>query len=188
MRRIIFVTFIILTTIFCISAQSKTLEAVNNQIKTLKAEKYLETRYDKPSNMSKVSAFGGDFGKDQAKANNMNSLSFGMAYFFPGNAMTSAPDSLTTTFWAEEKNPTFAESNVLTFVVDGENLEVGNARYARKNGDARQFLNYSIPRKYIEKIVKGRDVQIKIGKAQFKFKPEQMTVLSNLLAVSNPTQ
>ncbi len=36
------------------------------------------------------------------------------------------------------------------------------------------------------KIIKGKDVQIKIGSAEFKFKPEHLRIFANLPAISNP--
>lgn len=188
MRQVILAVFVVLTAVLFVSAQGKTIESINNQIKSLKAEKSISTQSGKESATSKVMAFGADFGKEQTKANNISSLTFGMAYSFPGNVMTTAPDSFTTTFWVEGKNQSFAESNRMTIIVDGEMLDVGNARYARKNGDPRQFLNYSIPRQFIEKIVQGRDVQLKIGNARFKFRSEHLTLFKNLLAVSDPIQ
>lgn len=188
MRRIFSVFFLILAAAVLSSAQTKTVAAINSQIKSLKAEKSLWTQYDKASNISKILAYGADFGKDQDSANNLSAFNFGMTYFFVGDAMTTAPDSFTTTFWAEEKKPTFADSNALTIIVDGKTMDIGNARYARKNGDPREFLNYVIPRQAVEKIVKGKDVQLKIGKAQFKFRPEHITLFNSLLAVSSPAQ
>ncbi|MGI9035356.1 MAG: hypothetical protein ACR2GD_04880 [Pyrinomonadaceae bacterium] len=188
MRRIFLIITVVLLAAAFAAAQTKTDEAISNQIKSLKAEKTLELRYDKSSNVSKVLGFGADFGKEQDRANNLNSFDFGMTFFFAGNILTSAPDSFTTTFWAEGKRAVFAESNALTIIVDGENLDVGNARYARKTGDPREFLNFMMPRAYLEKIVKGHDVKLKIGAAQFKFKPEHIMLFSNLLAISNPAQ
>ncbi|MGI8468669.1 MAG: hypothetical protein ACR2N3_09465 [Pyrinomonadaceae bacterium] len=189
MRRIFPFIFVIFACAVCAAGQDgKTSEAIKNQIKSLRAEKTLELMYDKSSNVTKVLAFGEDFGRDHDRANNLNAFSFGITFFFVGNTLATAPDSFTMTFWAEEKKPSFAESNAMTIIVDGENLDVGNARYARKTGDPREFLNFVMPRAVLEKIVRGRDVQLRIGKAQFKFKPEHITLFSNLLAVSNPAQ
>ena len=188
MRRILLTIFVILTAALFVSAQTKTGEAITTQIKSLRAEKSLEIRYDKASNISKILAFGADFGGDQDRANHLSAFNFGITFFFVGSVLTTAPDSFTMTFWAEGKNSTFAESNAMTIIVDGENLDVGNARYARKNGDPREFLNFVMPRGDLEKIVKGRDVQLKIGKSQFKFKPAHIKLFSDLLTVSNPAQ
>ena len=188
MRLIFLVFFVVLATAVFASAQTKTLDAINEQIKTLKAEKSLETVYYKESNTTKVLGFGADFGKDQDAANGLRSFNFGITFFFVGTTLTAAPDSFTTTFWAVGKKPLFAESNGLTVIVDGANLDLGNARYARKNGDPREFLNFVIPRRILEKIVKGRDAQLNIGKTQFKFTPEQVALFNNLMMISDPAQ
>lgn len=186
MRRIFPVIIAVLTAALVVSAQTKTNSAIANQIKSLKAEKSIWTQHDNASNVTKVLAYGADFGGDQDHANNLKAFNFGITFFFVGDALTTAPDSFTMTFWAEGKKSTFAESNAMTIIVDGENLDVGNARYARKNGDPREFLNYVMPRDDLEKIVKGHDVKLKIGKAQFKFKPEHIKLFSDLLRISNP--
>ena len=188
MRRISLILLVILAAAVFASAQTKTVDTIKSQIKSLNAEKAMEANYLKDSNLTKVTAFYPDFGKDQDSANNLSAFNFGMAYFFVGTSTTAPPDSFTTTFWAEGRKSTFAQSNALTIIVDGETLDLGNSRYARKSGDPREFLNYVVPRQDVEKIVKGRDVQLKIGATQFKFKPEQMALFKNLLAVSNPAQ
>ena len=188
MRRIFSIFFFVSTATVSAAAQTKTLAAINSQIKSLKAEKSIWTQYDKASNISKVLAYGADFGKDQDGANNLKAFNFGMTYFFVGNTATTAPDSFTTTFWATEKKPTFADSNALTITVNDENFNLGNARYARKNGDPREFLNFIIPRTVLEKIVRGHSAQIKIGRAQFKFTPEHIRLFRNFLAVSDPAR
>lgn len=186
MRSIFLSIFVILIAVASLSAQGKSNEAIGSQIKSLKAEKTLAVEFNKASNITKVLAFGEDFGRDQDRANNLDSFSFGTTFFFAGTVLTSAPDSFVTTFWAQGHKPMFAESHALTFVVDGETLDCGQARYARKSGDRREFLNFVIPRAYLEKIVRGRDVQLKMGSAQFKLRPEHLKLFSDLLAVSNP--
>ena len=188
MQRILVSFFVVLAAVSFAAAQGKTLEAINKQLKSLNAEKTMEAFYVKEANINKVTALGADFGKAQDSANNLSAFNFGMAFFFAGNTLTAPVDSFTTTFWIQEKKPTFADSNQLTIIVDGENLEIGNARYARKNGDPREFLNYVMPRSVIEKIAGGKDARLKIGAAQFKFTPEHIQLFKNLLAVSDPAR
>lgn len=186
MRRIFPILFVILSFVAFAAAQGKSSEAIGSQIKSLRAEKTLAVEFNKASNITKILAFGEDFGRNQDRANNLESFSFGTTFFFAGNVLTAAPDSFVTTFWAQGRKPMFAESHALTIVVDGESLDCGQARYARKSGDPREFLNFVLPRAYLEKIAKGRDVQLKMGSAQFKFKPEHLKLFSNLLAISTP--
>ncbi len=90
------------------------------------------------------------------------------------------------TFWAEGRKPRFADAHRLEILVDSEILDAGDARYVKKSGAATEYLNFQIPRDYLTKIARGRDAQIKIGTADFKFKPEHLRLLANLLAVSSP--
>lgn len=169
-------------------AQSKSIEAINAQIKSLNAEKSIMLEYDKSSNYSKLMLLSDGFGKDQDKKNGLSSFTFGMMYGFNGTELTFTPDVFILTFWAKGKNTHFAESHFWKAVADGETIELGDARYARKNGDDREFLNFVVPREKLDKISQGKDVSFTIGNAEYKVSANQLQMFANLLKVSNPNQ
>lgn len=182
---------VILTTLFISTfafAQTKSIEAISAQIKSLNAEKSILLEYDKSSNYSKLMLLSDGFGKEQDKKNGLSSFTFGMMYGFNGRELTFAPDVFILTFWAKGKNTHFAESHFWKAVVDGETVELGEARYAKKNGDDREFLNFVVSRQNLETISKGKEVSFTIGKAEFKVSSNQLQMFANLLKVSNPMQ
>ena len=183
---------LLLTALFCLifssiaASQTKNNNEILNQIKLFKAEKILILNYDNSSNVTNIMAFGEDFGSEQNRPNNLSKFSFGMKFSYVGTSLTDAPQSFMTTFWAVGKKSGFATAHNLTISVDGENLEVGEARYAKKQGDNREFLNFNFPREILGKIVSGKNVQMKMGNATFKFTPEHLKLFVGLLAISNP--
>lgn len=182
---IILTTFLFSTIAF---AQTKSIEAISAQIKSLNAEKNILLEYDKSSNYSKLMLLSEGFGKEQDKKNGLSSFTFGMMYGFNGRELTLAPDVFILTFWAKGKNTNFAGSHFWKAVVDGETVELGDARYAKKNGDDREFLNFVVSRQNLETISNGREVSFTIGKAEFKVSPQHLQMFANLLKVSNPAQ
>ena len=186
MNKILSITLFLLSLTTITLAQTKSNDTISNQIKSFKAEKILVLNYDNASNVTQILAFGEDFGSEQNRANNLSKFSFGMKFVYVGKEITNAPQSFITTFWAEGKKSGFATAHNLTITVDGENLEVGEARYFKKSGDDREFLNFNFPREILEKIVGGKNVQMNMGNATFKFTAEHLKLFTGLLAISNP--
>lgn len=187
MRQIL--SILVVTAVLSIAAlaQVKSNAAISNQIKSLKAEKYLELNYDKPSNFTKIMAFGEDFGRDQDKSNGLSSFSFGMTFNYLGDQLQVRPESFILTFWAKSGKPKFAASHALKVTVDGETLDLGDARYATKAREKdMEYLNFNISRENLKKIAGGNSVQMTIGNAQFKFTSEHMKLFRNLLTISDP--
>ncbi len=186
MNKLLLTSAILLTLSVVTFGQSKSNDAILSQVKSLKSEKILILDFDGGSNVTKVMAFGEDFGRDQVKKNNLSALSFGMTFSYVGRELQTVPASFITTFWAEGKNSGFAAAHNLTIVVDGESLDVGDARYVKKQNDNREFLNFNFPREFLTTIVNGRSVEMKMGNASFSFTPEHFKLFAGLLAISNP--
>ena len=107
-------------------------------------------------------------------------------YGFNGRDLIDTPPVFILTFWAKGENTDFPESHYWTAIVDGKIIEFGEARYATKQGDEREFLNFVVPRQKLEKVSQGRRVSFLIGKAEFKPSSEQLQMFANLLRVSDP--
>jgi hypothetical protein len=162
-------------------SQTKSADAISKQLKALKAEKIYSLTYDKGSNNSKIYGFGENF--DEAKASKLLFLRFGLAFFFAGNALSTKADSYTLTFQAEGKKPLFAASHALKFTIDGEALDLGDARYVNKD---MEYLNFKLNREQLSKIAKGKDVKAKLGAIELKFTPAHIKMFADLLALSDP--
>ena len=162
-------------------SQTKSADVISKQLKTLKADKIYSLTYDKPSNNSKIYGFSENFG--EAKSNNLTFLRFGLAFFFSGNALSAKADSFNLTFQADGKKPVFAASHALKFTIDGETLDLGDARYVNKD---MEYLNFKLTREQLSKIAMGKNISAKIGAIEAKFKPAHIKMFSDLLALSDP--
>ena len=163
-------------------SQGKSSEAILKQLKTLKADKTFGLNYDKGSDVSKIYGFGENFA--EASRYKLEYFRFGLAFFFPGKTLASAPDAYVLTFQAGGKKPLFAASHALKFTIDKENLDIGEARYVGKDIE---YLNFKLTRGQLSKIAKGKIVRVKIGDAEFALTPEHIKMFANLLALSDPS-
>ena len=166
-------------------AQSKTSQAIEKQLKTLKADKTLALVYDEKGDVSKIYGFSEDFGKEQDKRNAVESMRFGLAFFFLGRELKTAPAEYTLTFQAGTKKAKFAEAHALKFTIDNETLDLGEARYANKNQGI-EYLNFKLSREQLGKLAKGKTVSMRIGAAELTLSGEQIKMFTDLYALSNP--
>jgi hypothetical protein len=167
--------------------QSKSNAAIAEQIKDLKAEKAITLTYDEASKMSKIMVTGEDFGKEQDKRAGVEAMNFGMAFFYPGQALATAPAEINFTFWVLNKKPKFAESHHWTVTIGTETLDLGEARYAARPKENMEYLNFKISRENLEKIAKApAEVKFRLGAAELKFTPEHLRTFANLLKIADP--
>ena len=163
-------------------SQGKSNQAIQKQLKDLKAEKIFSLNYDKSSDVSKILGFGESF--SESKRYKLEYFRFGLAFFFVGQTLSTAPDTYLLTFQASGKQPKFAQSHALKFTIDNETLDLGDARYVGKDVE---YLNFKLTREQLTKIAKGKNVRIKIGDAEFAFTPEHIKMFANLLTLSDPS-
>jgi hypothetical protein len=169
-------------------AQSKTNDAITKQIKALKAEKTFTLTYDKGSNMSKLMVIGDNFAEAEAKKAGIQAMSFGMAFFYQGQTLSTAPDQIAFTFWVMTKKPQFAANHKWTATVGTETLDLGDAQYAARASENMEYLNFQISRENLKKIAAGTGVKIKLGAAEFTFTADHLKLFNNLLILSDPAQ
>lgn len=186
MNKILSISLIILTLTFSAFSQAKSNDAVMKQLKSLHADKTFEIVYDKGANNSKIVGFSNDFGKDEDKRNNVQSFRFGLAFNYAGQAISTVPDVYLLTFQAGTKKDKFRDAHALVFTIDNQVLDLGDARYGNKN-EGIEYLNFKLTREQLAKIASGKNVQMKIGSADFTLTAEQIRMFSNLLALSDPT-
>ncbi len=184
MTRLLSITAIVLVTLSIASAQ-KTNDVVSKQIKALKADKTITLSYDAASNTSKIMVIASNFdGKEAVKAG-IRAMNFGMAAFYPGQAITTPPDSFNFTFWVLTKKPVFGNDHNWVNSPARSGLNLGEARYVSKPGEGMEYLNFKISRENLATIAASTDTKFKLGPAEFTFTPDQITILKNLLAISD---
>ncbi len=168
-------------------AQSKTNEQIAAQIKRLNASKSIELIYNQAGGNTKIFARGEDFGREADKRAQVESFSFGAAFFYAGKALSAAPREINLTFWVVTKKPRFAEAHHLTVFAGGETLDLGEARYVSKPKENMEYLNFVFPREVFAKIAKSPDARMKIGNNDFKFTAEHLKTFDALAKISDPS-
>jgi hypothetical protein len=169
----------VLAATFGISAQ-KTNDAIQKQIKSLKADRQIVLSYDKASNASKIMATSGNFADSEAKKAGIQAMNFGMAYLYTGQSLAAPPETINLTFWVLTKKPVFASVHGWTTTA----LNLGDARYASKPGENMEYLNFKVARADLEKIA-ASDGKFKVGGKDFTFTPSHLQLFKNILAVSD---
>ena len=181
---ILFFTILFAINIF---AQTKTSEAIEKQIKSLRLAQTKLT-YSAESNMSKIMVIADDFGAEQDKAAKVQGFAFGMAFFFQGRALTAAPNEVNFTFRVKTDKPRFAENHRLTVFAGSETLDLGDARYVSKPNENMEYLNFKFSPETLSKIGNSSEARLKIGNAEFKFLPSHLRVISGIVKIANPAE
>lgn len=185
MKKYFLLPLIVFLAVGAAFGQSKSNEAIANQIKDLKAEKNITLSYDEASKTSKIMVVGENFASDDAKRAGVEAINFGMAFFYPGKALSNAPEEINFTFWVLTKKPKFAASHAWTATVGNETLDLGDARYVSKPKENMEYLNFKISRTNLEKIAKSSDAKFKLGDVELKFTAEHLRTFANLLKIIN---
>ncbi|HTH50868.1 MAG TPA: hypothetical protein VL501_02980 [Pyrinomonadaceae bacterium] len=162
----------------------KSNDAIKQQIKSLKADKSITLTYDGSS--SKLMASATNFSDSDAKAANILAANFGMAFFYPGQTLTTSPETINLTFWVMSKKPRFASSGLWEATLPSGPLSLGEYRYAAKPENNMEYLNYKISRSDLAKIAASPlPVKFRLGAVTWSFTPEQMQLLRNFIALSD---
>lgn len=181
MKYILFITVSLLLALTA-SAQ-KTNDAIQKQIKSLKAEKQITLTLDGGS--TKVMAISDNFTDSEAKAAGIQAMNFAMAFNYAGSALAAAPETIDLAFWVMAKKPVFVTAHGWKATIGTETLDLGDARYGAKARENMEYLNFKLKREDLTKIA-GSTGKITLGTASFTFTASQLTLLKNIVAVSDP--
>ena len=170
---------------FTALAAQKSNEAIQKQIKSLKAEKTIYLTND--GSASKLMAYAPNFSDADAKAVGAMAMNFAMAAFYSGQALTTAPETINFTFWPMSKKPRFAGSTgQWEVMLPTGSLDLGDYRYAAKPSENMEYLNFQIKRADLEKIAAASaPVKFRLGTYSMSFTQEQIQLLRNFLAVTD---
>lgn len=164
----------------------KSNESIKSQIRALHAEKQLDLTYDAGSQSSKVMGRAENFSDSDAKAAGLQAMNFGLAYFYSGNSLSASPEYINFTFWAMAKKPRFAGGSHWTATVGSQSIDLGDSRYVAKPSENMEYLNFRLKRDDLARIAaSSAPVKFKLGGYDFTFTPSQMTLLKNIIAVSD---
>jgi len=183
MKRAIFVLVIFIWAVSAAFAQSKSNGDISRKIKQLNIDKNITVSYD--GNTSRVMGVADNFTDKDVSRLGIQAMNFAVGFFYAGDQLREAPDPIMLTFWVLTKRPRFADVQSVTFNIDGEALIVDNIHYAAKARENVEYINCKVSRNDLARISGGRDVKVRIGNGEFKFLPDQIRMLSDLLIISN---
>lgn len=183
MKNLISIAAVIIFSLSIASAQ-KTNDAINKQIRSLKADKFITLTYDTASNASKIFVRADNFSDSEAKKAGIQAMNFGMAHIYGGQALAAPPESFDLAFWVLTKKPRFATANAWTVMLGSETLDLGDARYGGKPAEDMEYLNFHVSREDLAKIAAGSNVKFHLAAAEFTFTPAQLTLFKDLLAIT----
>jgi len=186
MKTFICLAAMVLSAAVFTNAQSKPNDAIARQLKSLGAESTITLSHDAGSNMSKLMAVSENFSDADAKAADVRAMNFAAGFFFAGSSLDKAPDPILLTFWVLSKQNRFGNGHALAVELDGETLYLGDSRYAAHPRDGMEYLNFNLSREMLARIASHSSVKFTLGGASFTFTKQQLQMLSNLLALSDP--
>ena len=184
MKTALYLSLVILFSVVASHAQNSN-DAIAKQIKSLKADKDITLSYDAGSDTSKIMAKADNFDDKQASKAGIQAMNFGMAFFYPGRALQTPPETINLTFWVLTKKPQFAAAHSWTVTLAKETLNLGDARYVAKPGESMEYLNFKISRTDLAKIAADPGGKIKLGNADFTFTAAHLAMFRNLLSISD---
>lgn len=184
MKKIPFIGAIILFA-FSFAQAQKTNDAIQKQIKSLKADKQITLTYDSGSNSSKIFIRADNFADAEAKKAGIQAMNFGMAINYAGNALPAPPETIDLAFWVMSKKPVFAQTHNWTVALGKDILDLGDARYGAKSRENMEYLNFKIKRDDLAKFAAASNVKFHLGTFEFTFTPAQLTLFKNVLSVSD---
>lgn len=188
MKKSFFTILSILSLSLFATAQSKSNNAISNQIKALRAEKTFTLTYDESGKTSKLMVVAENFSNREAGKAGIQAMNFAIGFFYPGEELTNAPDPIMLTFWVLTKKPRFSQDHSLMVTLGGENLVIGVARYVSKPREDMEYLNFQITREQLGKIAMQSNVGFRLGSEEFTFTKEHLRDFANLLLISDLKQ
>jgi hypothetical protein len=146
----------------------------------------LKLTFDAGSGSSKLMGVSENFADSETKHAKLMAMNFAVGFFYPGQTLERAPGQVMLTFWAMSKKPVFAENHSLTLFVAGDEIIVGDARYAARARENMEYLNFNIDRDLLIKIAENSNVQFRLGNSNFSFTQSQMRLFADLALASDP--
>jgi hypothetical protein len=107
----------------------------------------------------------------------IQAMNFALGFFYPGQSLKTAPESVHFSFWVLTKKPRFADSHHLVVDIDGKQLDLGDARYAAKGNQNLEYLNFELTRADLAAIAAAGKVTFRIGSHDFTATDSQLKTI-----------
>jgi len=186
-NKIILLLAILATPLFA-SAQSKSNDQIERQIKSLGVEKQISVSFDQAGNTSKLKAVTDNFRQGDTDAAGARAINMALGFFYAGNALQNSPDRVMLTLWVLTKRPHFAADHHLIIDTGSGQIDLGEGRYSPKPQMDMEYLNYEISRQDLAAVANGSTVVFRVGQNKFTATPDQLKVIRAVAKIADASQ
>ena len=170
------------------SAQGKSNDQIERQIRSLGVEKQISVSFDQGGNTSKLKAVADNFRDSEAGAAGVRAMNFALGFFYAGNVLQSSPRQIMFSFWIMSKKPRFADNHRLTIELGSEAIDLGEGRYSPKPQMDMEYLNYEISLQDLTSVATSSNVVFKVGQNSFSATPDQLRVIKAVARIAEASQ
>ena len=170
------------------SAQGKSNDQIERQIRSLGVEKQVSVSFDQGGNTSKLKAVADNFRDSEAGAAGVRAMNFALGFFYAGNTLQNSPDRIMFSLWIMSKKPRFAQDHHLVIETGTGQVDLGDARYSPKPQMDMEYLNFEISRQDLASVAAGNNVVFKVGQNRFSVTPDQLKVIRAVARIADASQ
>ena len=170
---------------FAISAhgQMKSNAAVQQQLKSLGSEK-IGVHFDEASKVTTIKAVSENFPDADAKRAGVKAINFAVGVIYVGPGLDRSPEQYLLSFWVMSGKPRFGEDHSFAAMLGGEMLDLGKARYAYRERDGMEYLNFNLTREQLRRLAAHPQTRFRLGRSDFSFTGSQTKLLSDLFSAT----
>jgi hypothetical protein len=170
------------------SAQGKSNDQIERQIRSLGVEKQVSVSFDQSGNTSRLKAVAEIFRVSEAGAAGVRAMNFALGFFYAGNVLQSSPNQIMLSFWVMSKKPRFADNHHLVVDTGSGQIDLGEGRYSPKPQMDMEYLNYEITLQDLTSVAAGSNVVFKLGQQKFSATPDQLKMLKAVARIADVSQ
>lgn len=184
MKQLSFSFFFILLFLLPLSAQTRNYEAVRARAEALGLAKAISVEFDAEAATTTIRGVGENFSDNEAKRAGVKAINFAAGLILPGNGLNKTPTEFLFSFWILSKTQRFNTATTVEFFVDNDRFPVSNFRYASRPRENMEYVNISLSRTQLVKIVSAKTARAALGNSQFTFTEKQIRLLKGLLEIT----
>ena len=161
------------------AAQAKSNAVIQQQLTSLGSAQ-IGVHFDAGSKVTTIKAVSENFSNDEAKRAGVKAMNFAVGVIYPGAGLDRSPEQYMLSFWVMSGKPRFGEDHTFNVLLGSETLQLGKARYAFRERDGMEYLNFNVTRDQMKKIAAKSKVRFLLGGKEFTLTSSQTKLLADL--------
>lgn len=176
--KLIYIIVTVFLLVSAASAQTKTNDAIRQQLRTLGSE--IAVNFDQNSKVTTIKGVAENFANDEAKRAGVKAMNFAVGVIYPGDGLGRSPDQFMLSFWVLSGKPRFGDDHTFNVFFQDGTMQLGQARYTARQRDGMEYLNFNLTRDQVKQIATESKVSFQLGGKTFNFTPSQIKLLADL--------